>query len=144
MMWPATDSFPKYKTVHKFSIKTINNLTLILGMEFPGGPVVGDLPFKAGNVGVSPGPGRPCMLQSNWAGDCNYCRPLTLYRAARCKYWASFHSHRGEGGSFFSISSPIFIICSPMDDSLLTSVRCVPQQLKLAYLDPVPWDKRSH
>ena len=28
--------------------------------------------------------------------------------------------------------------CSPMDDGLLTSVRCVPQQLKLAYLDPVP------
>lgn len=25
-----------------------------------------------------------------------------------------------------------------------TSVRSVPQQLKLAYPDPVPWDKRSH
>ena len=32
---------------------------------FPGGAVVKNLPANAGDMGSSPGPGRPHMLQSN-------------------------------------------------------------------------------
>ncbi|KAJ8793713.1 hypothetical protein J1605_003524 [Eschrichtius robustus] len=35
--------------------------------DFPGGTVVESPPANAGDTGSSPGPGRPHMLQSNWA-----------------------------------------------------------------------------
>ena len=34
-------------------------------MDFPGGAVVKNLPANAGNMGSSPGPGRPHMPPSN-------------------------------------------------------------------------------
>ena len=34
---------------------------------FPGGAVVGNLPASAGDMGLSPGPGRSHMPQSSWA-----------------------------------------------------------------------------
>ena len=33
--------------------------------DFPGGPVIGNLPARAGNMGLIPGPGRFHMLRSN-------------------------------------------------------------------------------
>ena len=35
------------------------------GGDFPGGAVVKNLPANAGDTGLSPGPGRSHMLQSN-------------------------------------------------------------------------------
>ena len=34
--------------------------------DFPGGPVVGDPPANAGDMGFIPGPGGSHMLQGNW------------------------------------------------------------------------------
>ena len=34
--------------------------------DFPGDPVVKNLPAKAGNTGSNPGPGRPHMPQGNY------------------------------------------------------------------------------
>ena len=40
-------------------------LTAVVG--FPGGPVIKNLPANAGDTGSIPSPGRPHMLQRNWA-----------------------------------------------------------------------------
>ena len=39
--------------------------TLKQHRDFPGGAVVKNLPVNAGDMGLSPGPGRSHMLQSN-------------------------------------------------------------------------------
>ena len=38
-------------------------------MGFPGGAAVKNPPANAGDTGLSPGPGRSHMLQSNWARE---------------------------------------------------------------------------
>ena len=47
------------------SLKTLKNGP---HQDFPGGPVVRNLPAKAGDTGSIPGPGRFHMPQSNKAG----------------------------------------------------------------------------
>ena len=43
--------------------------TLKVGLGFPGGAVVENLPANAGDTGSSPGPGRSHMPRSNWARE---------------------------------------------------------------------------
>ena len=46
--------------------------------DFPGGPVVEDLPANAGDTGSIPGPGRSHVLQSNQACALQLLRPVNL------------------------------------------------------------------
>ena len=46
--------------------------------DFPGGPVVKNLPVNAGDTGWIPGPGRFHVLQSNWPVSHGYRSPLIL------------------------------------------------------------------
>ena len=53
---------------------------------FPGGAVVKNLPASAGDMGLSPGPGRSHMLRSNKA----HAPQLLSLRSRACKhnYWS--------------------------------------------------------
>ena len=59
MMQPTRDSFPKYRN----SSQNSNQKTTQL--DFPGGPVVQNLPAKAGDTGSIPGLGRSRMSWDN-------------------------------------------------------------------------------
>ena len=45
------------------------DMNKLLGVGFPGGAVVENLPANAGDMGSSPGLGRSHMPQSNWARE---------------------------------------------------------------------------
>ena len=47
------------------NFKVLLPLIIKAGGDFPGGAVVKNLSANAGNTGLSPGPGRSHMLQSN-------------------------------------------------------------------------------
>ena len=51
------------KTINKMAISTYLSINTLRG--FPGGSVVKNLPFNAGDMGSIPGPGRSHMLWSN-------------------------------------------------------------------------------
>ena len=46
-------------------MKNIDNIQKQMGRDFPGGTVVKNPPANAGDMGLSPGPGRSHMLRSN-------------------------------------------------------------------------------
>ena len=54
-------------TVHRYrvSFKGDENLVKLIVVDFPGCPVVKNLPVNAGDAGSIPGPGRFHMLQGN-------------------------------------------------------------------------------
>ena len=49
------------------SPKTLPGFVRSQGLDFPGGPVVKNLPADAGDTGLIPDPGRPHMLGNNQA-----------------------------------------------------------------------------
>ena len=81
MMQPTRDSFPKYRN----SSQNSNQKTTQL--DFPGGPVVQNLPAKAGDTGSIPGLGRSRMSWDNWAHVPQLLKPKSLEPVLRNQRW---------------------------------------------------------
>ena len=61
--------------------------------DFPGGPVVENLPAKTGDMGTIPGLGRFHMPQGNWLSLCSRAWELQLLNL-KCRESAALQQER--------------------------------------------------
>ena len=86
ILWIKAVSVWLYLTNSLTHFKRELVLIKIYGEGFPGGAVVGNPPANAGDIGLSPGPGRSHMPRSNWAMHHN-CWASALEPASH-NWWA--------------------------------------------------------